>query len=158
MKRTKPIEQRFWPKVARTDGCWLWTGATNAAGYGLLGRGRRGEGNARASHVSYELAFGPIPDGLWVLHRCDNPRCVRPDHLFLGTHTDNMADAKAKGRMKPPPLHEGERCHLSKLTESDVRAMRELNDLSERELGRRFGVSRNAARSIRNGLTWKGTL
>lgn len=91
-----PIADRFWPKVQKTDVCWLWIGATSA-GYGRIGRGR-----AKDHEVSWELHNGPVPHGLWVLHKCDNPPCVRPDHLFLGTQSDNMKDAEAKGRLKHP--------------------------------------------------------
>ncbi len=89
--------KRFWGKVLRTGDCWLWVGARNPKDYGKLGL----YGKTLASHrVSYELSFGPIPDGLAVLHKCDNPPCVRPDHLFLGTLKDNSQDCLAKGRNK----------------------------------------------------------
>ena len=96
----KPIANRFWPKVQKSDGCWLWTGAIKSNGYGHIGsEGPGGYLKVRTTHrVSWELHFGPIPAGLLVLHRCDVRNCVRPDHLFLGTHTDNMLDCIAKGR------------------------------------------------------------
>lgn len=94
-----PLEQRFWSKVIQHEtGCWEWAGAKTSSGYGVLGRGRRGMGNVRASHVSWRIHCGPIPEGLWVLHRCDNPACCRPDHLFLGTAADNVHDCMNKGR------------------------------------------------------------
>lgn len=92
---------RFWRKVLRpADGCWTWTAATRN-GYGAIGAVRIGNTSylAYAHRVSWHLAHGPIVGGLHVLHRCDNKRCVRPDHLFLGTHDDNMRDAAAKGLM-----------------------------------------------------------
>lgn len=106
----------FWSKVDRGDGCWEWCGKINRrSGYGEF-RVRKGTG-MRAHRVAWAIAFGPIPDGLWVLHHCDNRRCVKtePDarfpngHLWLGTHSDNMRDAKAKGRianhaMRCPPV------------------------------------------------------
>lgn len=86
------IEERFWIKVDRTDdGCWLWNGATQSKGYGCFGP-------YLAHRYGYELQHGPIPEGMLVCHHCDTPRCVRGDHLFLGTHQDNMADMVAKQR------------------------------------------------------------
>lgn len=89
------LPERFWSKVQKTDGCWLWQGATTGAGYG----GFNIKGDLIGAHrVAYELTFGPIPDGLLVCHTCDVRHCVNPAHLFLGTHTDNMQDCKTKGR------------------------------------------------------------
>lgn len=90
-----PLETRFWQRVEKTDGCWRWTGPLHAFGYGLIWRGGN---NVGAHRISWEIHVGPIPDGLFVLHRCDNPPCVRPDHLFLGTQADNIHDMVAKGR------------------------------------------------------------
>ena len=92
-------EERFWPKVEKSDGCWLWRANTNPHGYGqfyLAGKQRL------AHRLSWEFANGPIANGLFVCHRCDNPACVRPDHLFLGTNADNMRDAYRKGRLTLP--------------------------------------------------------
>lgn len=99
---------RFWAKVDKTSSaCWLWTGYLfGSLGYGgiSMSRGkRRGSQGPRYAHrVSWELANGPIPPGQCVLHRCDVPRCVNPDHLFLGTHRQNMEDAARKGRLRVP--------------------------------------------------------
>lgn len=93
-----PIEDRFWSKVNKTDGCWVWTGAT-ARGYGIILH----DGHMwRAPRLSYLWAYGDLPDGLLVCHACDNPACVRPDHLFLGTQQDNVDDKMAKGRWRVP--------------------------------------------------------
>lgn len=89
------VKSRFWDKVRRESDCWIWIGGLNSKGYGCLSVEGKIES---ASHVSWELNFGPIPDGFDVLHKCDTPRCVNPDHLFLGTHTDNMQDKVKKGR------------------------------------------------------------
>jgi len=90
------IAKRFWPKVKKTATCWLWIGHIDRKGYGKIWRWP--QKSAVASRVSWELHNGPIPKGMNVLHRCDNPACVRPDHLFLGTIGDNNRDRYAKGR------------------------------------------------------------
>lgn len=97
-----PLAERFWKKVRKTDGCWLWIGGKDRRGYGRIGdvpspNGRRGP-TILASRASWQLHYGPIPDGLDILHRCDNPSCVRPDHLFAGTASDNFQDMLRKGR------------------------------------------------------------
>lgn len=92
------LEDRFWAKVAKSKrGCWEWTGSLSAAGYGQLFSGR-GMNPHRAHRLSWTLHFGPIPNGLFVCHACDNPKCVRPGHLFLGTHVANMRDCANKKR------------------------------------------------------------
>lgn len=96
--RQEPIEARFWQFVDKSGDCWVWTGARNKAGYGRFGQG----GDTRmvyAHRASYELHYGPVPTGMFVCHTCDNPSCVRPDHLFVGTRGDNMRDAHQKGRV-----------------------------------------------------------
>jgi len=95
-KRTPPIE-RFWAKVDKTGDCWEWTGARFHHGYGLFYESA--SVRTRAHRFAYETLAGPIPPGVLVLHRCDNPPCVRPEHLFLGTQADNVADMIAKGRI-----------------------------------------------------------
>jgi len=89
-----PVEERFWGKVDKSKECWLWLGATTE-GYGQFGIGRK---NVHAHRFAYEVTYGKIPEGLFILHKCDNPSCVRPDHLFCGTNQENMQDAYDKGR------------------------------------------------------------
>jgi hypothetical protein len=91
-----PVMDRFWAFVAQGDGCWEWTGYIRPDGYGQFGVDR--SIHERAHRMAYQLTAGPIPKGIDVCHRCDNPACVRPDHLFLGTRSDNMRDMVAKGR------------------------------------------------------------
>lgn len=99
--RSMPIEDRLWSRVDKTpDGCWVWLGPTNRSGYGEIGRDAPSGGTVRVHRLSYQLAYGSIPDGQCVLHRCDNRPCVRPDHLWLGTQSDNNADMVAKGRAR----------------------------------------------------------
>lgn len=102
------MEERFWRRVQKTDSCWTWVGSLDGHGYGQI----RASGPRdvtlmilRAHRYSYELHVGPIPEGLNVCHHCDNPRCVRPDHLFVGTARDNAIDMVRKGRNWSPFGH-----------------------------------------------------
>jgi HNH endonuclease len=143
---TKDIT-RFWAKVDKSGDCWLWKASKNHDGYGRL----QVNGRAIAAHrISYEIAHGPIPDGLCVCHHCDTPACVNPSHLFLGTHWDNKQDSVRKGRIATGDQHwtrrmpeklargdkSGSRLHAenllrgkdhpkAKLTEDDVRTIRQ---------------------------------
>lgn len=117
MKKT-PIEQRFWNKVKKTDDCWIWVGCRGSRGYGQLMFNRK---NCKAHRVSYLLAYGPFDETLNVLHMCDNPSCVRPEHLFLGTQRDNYWDMKTKGRMGN---FKGEANPRAKLTTQQVLEIR----------------------------------
>lgn len=113
------LETRFWSKVkpAGPDECWEWTGARDGSGYGNAWY----RGNATGAHrVSWILAHGGIPEGMCVLHRCDNPPCVNPAHLFLGTHRDNARDREAKGRRTAPRIL-GERNGVAKVPDDIVR-------------------------------------
>ncbi|WP_082053079.1 HNH endonuclease [Gordoniibacillus kamchatkensis] len=100
MKRIVPLEERYWSKVKKSEnGCWEWAASIDTHGYGHI----KVDGRLKLSHrVAYELAFGTIPEGLLVCHKCDNRRCVNPDHLFLGTNDDNVHDAVVKGRLHTP--------------------------------------------------------
>jgi hypothetical protein len=140
-------EQRFWKMVhVNPEGCWEWIGGKMSEGYGEI----IVAGKQRYAHrVSYELHFREIPAGLFVCHRCDNPGCVRPDHLFLGTHADNLRDAASKGRME-----RGEQHYNAKLTEDDVRAIRADTRL-QREIAEDLGISRQNVSLIQNHKTWE---
>lgn len=129
-------------------GCWEWTGSKSAFGYGMRRAGPSETGYVH--RLVFEAIFGPIPDGLCVLHRCDNPPCFRPDHLFLGTHADNNADAAAKGRTA-----RGTR-RSARLTESDVRAIRSRQRSGEEQqtLAHAFGVGEATVSNIVRRRTW----
>jgi hypothetical protein len=99
-KPLRPLWDRFIEKVQKTDTCWIWTGASQDNRYGYLHVRNSKNPNALAHRVSWELHFGPVPDGMNVCHRCDNTRCVQPDHLFLGTQSENITDMHRKGRWK----------------------------------------------------------
>lgn len=143
---------RFWAKITKSDGCWTWTGATQLGGYGNFRR--QGHGRMQGAHrFSWELSHGPVPIGLCVLHRCDNPPCVNPAHLFLGTHADNVADKQRKGRCSRVGPR-GSRSHLAKLTESQVESVLASSD-SDAALAAAYGVHRMTVSNIRKGHTWK---
>lgn len=135
----QPLAERLWARVTKQpSGCWEWQGHRRTDGYGQLGRGGRDEGLIEAHRASWELTHGPIPEGLSVCHRCDNPPCCNPDHLFLGSPADNVADAVAKGRVA-----RGERLPQTKLSDDDVFRVRLLGrqGVRQAEIARRFGVS-----------------
>lgn len=124
----KTLVDRFWPRVNKSgnNGCWEWMGCRTGAGYGQIGA--QGTREILYTHrVSWELHNGPIPKGLFVLHRCDNPSCCNPAHLFAGTHLENMQDCHAKGRSvhftHPNSFPIGEKAALSKLSDADSFAM-----------------------------------
>lgn len=157
-----PHAKRFWSKVDRIsdEACWPWRGSTVPPwGYGKLTI--RGHGQ-RAHRVSYELAYGPIPKGLFVCHKCDNPGCVNPKHLFLGTHSDNMRDCVRKGRHSTqvnPLLRSGPNNGMSKLSEEAVRVIRETNVPgyfgNSAKLAKKYGVTSDYVRAVARGDRWK---
>jgi hypothetical protein len=140
-------EESFWNRVLVGDGCWEWTGGTVQFGYGkLMINGKR-----HAAHrISWQMKYGPISNDICVLHRCDNPACVRPSHLFLGTKADNAQDCARKGRMNHI---RGVRHPWSKLTEDQVREIRNSTG-PLRDAATKYGVSRSAISLIRRGDNW----
>lgn len=154
------FRERFWAKVQITDGCWLWTAGRNKGGYGQIGKGGRIAGPILAHVASWILHYGQIPGGLFVLHHCDNPPCVRPDHLWLGTIKDNVDDSIAKGRSSPPPINDnrGERHGMHKLTELAVIQIRELYQpgiVRQQDIADMFGVSRRCVAMVIHNQRWK---
>lgn len=161
-------EERFWAKVDRgaTDACWCWMAYRNPQGYGRVWwAGRR-----RLAHrLAWEFEHGPIPAGVCALHRCDNPPCVNPAHLFLGTHADNAADRDSKGRQVAPRgdrsgsrLHperrpRGEQHGSAILTEAEVREIRSWRTAGFllRQIGAAYGVSPSTIKAIASRRIWR---
>lgn len=156
----------FWSRVRKTSSCWLWIGGISGNGYGKCPMGKRGESKL-AHRVSYELHIGHIPDGLLVCHKCDNPPCVNPGHLFLGTQRDNLADMYDKGRQATPYGRHGERNPKASMTREIADEIRKLYwvdriipkqktaPYTSKLLAEIFGVSRMAVRLIACGRSWK---
>lgn len=147
------IIQRFQSVISPEpmSGCWLWAACADRLGYGQW----RFDGRIQKAHrVAWQLYRAPIPNGLLVLHRCDVPSCVNPDHLWLGTQADNVADMIAKERQRHDRNPRGEHNGRAKLTESDVQAIRASSE-SQHVCARRFGVGSTAIANIRRGKRWK---
>ena len=184
MSKSKSLEERFWEKVDKRgpDDCWEWKGGISGNGYGTFWLERQ---SFRAHRVFYELFIGKIPNGLLVCHTCDNPKCVNPNHLFLGTYKDNMQDAVKKGkllgargdrngshthpervargdrsgvRLHPEKWPKGEDHHYSKLDNNKVKEIRQLyasGIITQRKLAIKFGVKQSTIGAIVNNITWK---
>lgn len=135
MPAYRPLKERFHEKYEVTpSGCWEWRATTVTGGYGMINRGR-GAGNVLAHRVSYELSKGDIPSGMLVCHRCDNPSCVNPEHLFLADHKENMKDMERKGRARL----------LSRESVQEVRLMLQ-SGYSQAYVAKHFGVNRETIR------------
>jgi hypothetical protein len=148
------IEEHFWARVKKGGECWTWIGHRLPApkDYGVY-KAPMGK-LTRAHRAAWELVNGPISNGLHVLHTCDNPPCVNPAHLWLGTNQDNMVDMVAKGRANRPT---GEKHTRAKLTEAAVRGIRKGNDdgLSYSDLAAKFKIHRATIAQVVTRKTWK---
>jgi len=166
LNRNPPVEQRFWSKVDKRGPvpahrqelgpCWLWTAGgnrrpgSNENGYGAFWLKELRQ-NISAHRMSWILAHAD-PGEMLVLHKCDNPRCVRPEHLFIGTQQDNIDDKVQKSRQA-----KGSRIGRTKVTEEQVREIRRLrrDGLTQREIGERFGIAQCQVSAIVRGVVWK---
>ena len=181
---SEKVKARFWDKVNKADGCWEWKGGVDRDGYGRL-RVRTPDGGHKTflvHRIAWELSFGTIKDGLWVLHHCDNRKCCRPEHLHLGTHQDNMDEMRCRKRaatgdrngscLHPerlkrghdtaahlqPEIRLGERNGRAKLTEADVLAIRQQfrpRKMTAPMLARKYGVDESTIQRVVYKLGWK---
>jgi len=151
------LPESFWDRVEVGPGCWNWTGALSGGDlkYGYFTIWNDGRPKTwRAHRLMWTAANGPIPEGLCILHRCNNPRCVNPDHLYLGDHKDNARDRKEAGHERP---QHGGLNFAAKVTEGQVLEIRRLSGegMSGVALARRFEISRANVSLIVNGLAWR---
>lgn len=148
----KSLRQRFEEKVDKLSDseCWLWKAYIHPSGYGVI---RSGDGMEFSHRISWKLEYGDIPDGLYVLHTCDNRACVNPSHLFLGTYKDNAVDRDNKKRGSIPN-NKGSNHGLSKLVENDVVYIL-TSDASSKELAIKYGISPKTINKIRRRKSWK---
>jgi hypothetical protein len=142
------------------SGCWIFMGALNSAGYGMVGLGRRKDLIDRAHRISYRAHIGNIPDGMFVCHTCDTPSCCNPYHLFLGTPKDNTQDMIKKNRHSLPPRNPhivGSAHPGAKLHESQVEIIRELYryGFTQLELSKEYGVARQTISKVVNYKRFK---
>lgn len=141
-----PMREVFSKWFERSGRCWTWNGARDKDGYGVFTYAGK---TYRAHVIALELDGRPVPSGQYGCHDCDNPACVRPDHLYPGTPKRNMSDAVTRGRTA-----HGERCHFAKLTAEAVRHIRS-SDLTDQYLADLYQVSRPAVSMARSGKTWR---
>lgn len=144
-KRRPKIEDAFWSKVSKGNDCWVWGGCKDKDGYGIFFYGGK---RIRANRVALELSGLELPPGHFACHRCDNPACVRPDHLFPGSPQENSDDAVSKGR-----VCNGENVHCAKLNERSVKTIR--SDVRPvAEIASEYGVSQSSIYQIKSRKTW----
>jgi len=146
---SKTVRERFFEKVDKSGECWEWTAYKGKSGYGAFWLNNT---DKRAHRVSWVLHKGVIPKGQLVLHKCDNPGCVNPDHLFLGTTQDNINDKVAKGRQYQPRGSEVANCRL---TEQEVREVRDLKGwITNRKIAGLYGIDNSHVGKIQKRKVW----
>jgi hypothetical protein len=144
------LRERLERKMIITPGCWIWKGKRDRDGYGLLVQKLEKPVTQKAHRVAYELYVGEIPNGFLVRHKCDNPSCVNPDHLEVGTHADNMLDKKMRGRAVSL---RGDQCGRAKITSETAMLIR--NDKRPKfQISAEFGISLRAIYDVQNLKTW----
>lgn len=154
-RRRTPLLERYHQRVRKADPdkCWPWTGSYSVAGYGTIGEGGRGGKTLYAHRIAWELVHGPIAEGLHVCHRCDNPGCVNPSHMFLGTHGENLRDMVAKGRNAHGELHGNAK--LTLVDVGDIRATYAKGGVTQYDLAATYGVSRGCIEHVIQHATWR---
>lgn len=150
MPARRPVEDRFWERVDKRtpDECWEWQGNKTPRGYGTIGDR---DDSLYAHRLSYIFAHGEIPDGLYILHSCDNPGCVNPAHLRTGTQQDNINDALERGR-----IPKGEKSTSAKLTQEQAEQIRKLNQegVSYKRLSKMFSITKSNIAHIVKMRSW----
>lgn len=149
----KSLIDRFWSKVDKTNYCWNWN--AYCPKYGRIRSIVNGKWKQEGAHrVSWSIHYGEIPDGMCVCHRCDNPKCVNPEHLFIGTHLDNAIDRKRKGRGSNPS---GENAHRAKLSREDVENIRKhvSSGKTQAEMSKKYNVCKQTISNIINRNKWR---
>jgi len=156
----KKFQRRFWSKIRirNSDQCWEWIAAHHSFGYGVFRIGSKAKGtacNAKAHRMAWLLTNGPIPPGLHVLHRCDNPPCCNPAHLYLGNDWANQRDRVTRGRGNTGSKHPA-----AKLDERQVREIKQrlIDGKMQKEVARDFGISVQAMNGIWKGRVWRHVL
>lgn len=144
------VKERYEHYVVKGSGCWDWSGSKDVRGYGRLNVNNVPE---LVHRLSWAFHCGPIPEGEQVLHKCDNPPCSNPEHLFLGNHADNVADMWSKGRARPK-VHHGQEHGMAKLTDEQIYEIRESVGPSH-ITAEKYGMSGRQVRAIRNRESWK---
>lgn len=150
----KPTEQRFWEKVNKSDDCWIWMSHIGTNGYGAFWF----NGKSQSAHrVAYELAFGKRPGEFLVCHSCDNPTCVNPAHLWLGTEIDNKNDMVSKGRQgkRTGPLGRDCPVKLTRQSVLEIRSIYATGKHSQTQIGKQFGVTQQTIGQIIRREIWK---
>lgn len=160
-RKIKSLEERLWAKVDKSHGlgpngdCWEWRGYTHKNGYGYLGKDSTKGSTISSNRAAYIVSKGDIPEGLWVLHKCDNRLCCNPDHLWLGTPKENTRDMIAKGRRRSADqVARGEDVSLAKLTADMVRAIRAEPPQTLSVLAEKYGVSKATIGKVIHRQTW----